>query len=169
MSGIDNLKPPQSAEEARERGKKGGIASGRTRRKRKSIREGFNAILSAPVKDKATLGRLKEAGADETAQGLLLLRIYQQAIDGDMQAAKLLLTAIGEADYAANEAVRAKTDLAYLRVELTTQIYEQIESSTNFLEALSETADNVWGGEDGQDPGDAPPQGQQNEPTPDGG
>jgi hypothetical protein len=169
MSGIDNLKPPRSTEEARERGKKGGIASGRARRERKSIREGFNAILSAPVRDKATLAELKEAGADKTARGLLLLRIYQSAMSGDMQAAKLLLTAIGEADPVANEAAKAKTDLAYLRLEATVQVFEQTESNTNFLEALTAAADNPWNGEAGQDSGGGPPQGQRNGPTPKGG
>lgn len=33
--GIENLKPVQSTEEARERGRNGGIASGRSRRKKK--------------------------------------------------------------------------------------------------------------------------------------
>jgi hypothetical protein len=168
MSGVDNLKPPRSTEEARERGKKGGMASGRARRERKSIREGFNAILSAPVKDKVTLAELEETGADKTARGLLLLRIYQAAMNGDMQAAKLLLTAIGEADPVANEAAKAKTDLAYLRLETAVQVFEQTESNTNFLEALTSTADNLWDGEAGQDPDGGPPQGQRNGPTPEG-
>ena len=117
--GRDNLIPmsARSEDEARELGRKGGRASGKVRRKRKSIREGFNAILSAPVKDKTILAELKGAGADKNAQGLLLLRIYQRAICGDMQAAKLLLTAIGEADPAAYEIASIKTDLAYLQLE----------------------------------------------------
>ena len=169
MSKIDNLKPPRSTEEARERGKKGGIASGRARRERKSIREGFNAILAAPVKDKITLAELKSAGADKNAQGLLLLRIYQQAINGDMQAAKLLLTAIGEADPVASEATKAKIDLAYLRLEMMAQIYEQIEPDSNFLEALMATVPDVWRTDYEPDQDlDDPPQGQQNEPAPDG-
>ena len=164
--GADNLKPPQSTEEARERGKKGGIASGKARRERKSIREGLNAILTAPIKDKIILAELKEAGADKDAQGLLLLRIYQQAINGDMQAAKLLLTAIGEVDPTALELAHAKVDLAYLRLELDANISKQLEDNTNFLEALSMTAAEIWGGY--ADPNDKPPQEQNKESTPDG-
>jgi hypothetical protein len=124
--------------------------------------------LSAPVKDKDTLAELKKAGAGKDAQGLLLLRIYRRAVSGDMQAAKLLLTAIGEADPAANEASKARIDLACLRLELGTQMFEQPEPNTNFIEALMATVDNSRNDEADQDPDDDPPQGQQNEPTPDG-
>jgi hypothetical protein len=197
MSGIDNLKPPQSTEEARRRGKKGGIASGRARRERKSIREGFNAILSAPVKDKTTLAELKSAGADKNALGLLLLRIYQQAINGDMQAAKLLLTAIGEADPIANEATKAKIDLAFLRMEWMQGLTEEPEPNLSFLEALGvniselipevikmggtiafmntltkvaqmATVNNVWNDEADKDPRRRPAARTAKEPTPEG-
>ena len=49
---IENLKTP-SAEEARERGKKGGIASGKARRARKTFKELFEIALS--VKDASEL------------------------------------------------------------------------------------------------------------------
>jgi len=148
MNNSDNLIPmsQRSENEARELGRKGGVASGKSRRERKTIREGFNAILAAPVKDKDVLKELKAAGAQTNAQGLLLLRIYQKAINGDMQAAKLLLTAIGEADPAAIEHARAKEDIAYLRLEKEIAIHEPPESTSNLIEAMMSTADEVWGG-----------------------
>jgi hypothetical protein len=42
---TDNLKPVQSKEEARERGRAGGIASGIARRERKTLREELTALL----------------------------------------------------------------------------------------------------------------------------
>lgn len=46
---VDNLRPPSSTEEARERGRKGGIASGRARAARKSFAETLKAMLSCRV------------------------------------------------------------------------------------------------------------------------
>jgi hypothetical protein len=137
--GKDNLIPmsERSEDEARELGRKGGKASGRTRRERKSIREGLNAILAAPVKDKITLAELKQAGADKDAQGLLLLRLYQQAINGDVAAAKLVLTAIGEADPAAQDIANARLELEYLRLEASQLPATSEESGSNFIEALN--------------------------------
>jgi hypothetical protein len=149
--GRDNLIPmsARSEDEARELGRKGGRASGKKRRERKSIREGLNAILSAPVKDKAVLAELKKASADKNAQGLLLLRIYQRAINGDMQAAKLILTAIGEADPAAQEIAHVKLDLGFLRLELASGLIDKNEPApnSNLIEALNATVGEFWGNE----------------------
>lgn len=46
MANEQNLKPVQSESEAREKGRKGGIASGESRRKRKTLKEELLAILS---------------------------------------------------------------------------------------------------------------------------
>lgn len=45
--GIENLRPPSSPEEARELGRRGGIASGIARRRRISLREELLALLGA--------------------------------------------------------------------------------------------------------------------------
>ena len=48
--GYKNLKPIQSTEEARSRGKKGGIASGKARLAKKTAREYAIAALEATTK-----------------------------------------------------------------------------------------------------------------------
>ena len=52
MANEKNLKPPQSTSEARERGKKGGIASGKARLAKKTAREYAIAALEGVTKDK---------------------------------------------------------------------------------------------------------------------
>lgn len=50
--GIDNLKPPiRSADEAREKGKKGGIKSGESRRQKKSMREQAQFLMQKILND----------------------------------------------------------------------------------------------------------------------
>ena len=53
MANEKNLKPVRSTSEARERGKKGGIASGKARLAKKTAREYAIAALEGVVKGKA--------------------------------------------------------------------------------------------------------------------
>ena len=50
--GIDNLTPFKSVEEARKSGAKGGIASGKARREKKTMRELLEMALQTPLKDR---------------------------------------------------------------------------------------------------------------------
>lgn len=87
-----NLKRP-SSDEARELGRRGGVASGIARRRRKALREALDVYLSLPVQDKRSLNRLLRAGVDEDdadTQMLIISSLVQRAIDGNVRAAKLI-------------------------------------------------------------------------------
>ena len=45
MANIRNLKPIRTSEEAKEKGRRGGIASGISRRKRKQLRKDVRAFM----------------------------------------------------------------------------------------------------------------------------
>ncbi len=149
MSGSDNLIPlnQRTKSEQREIQGKGGRASGKSRRERASIRDALNAILSAPIKDKELKHELKNMGAPEmNANSLFALRLYQRALQGDMQAVRLVLQAIGEADPAALELARAKYELALLKLEAVNQANDEDNLlSSKFVEALLATTEEVWG------------------------
>lgn len=49
MSGTDNLRPVRTKEEARERGRNGGIASGKARRKKNSLKRAAQAVLTTSM------------------------------------------------------------------------------------------------------------------------
>lgn len=64
---TDNLKPVQSKEEARERGRAGGIASGIARRERKTLKEELISLLSkGDTQEKISLSLLKKALEGDT-------------------------------------------------------------------------------------------------------
>lgn len=79
MAGIDNLRPVSSKEEARERGRKGGFASGEARRKRKTLKEELILMLSE----------------GETQQSVTLALI-EKAMSGDTKAFEVIRDTIGE-------------------------------------------------------------------------
>ena len=62
MANEQNLKPVSSKKEARERGRKGGLASGEARRKRKTLKEELLLILSdGDIQEKISLALINEA------------------------------------------------------------------------------------------------------------
>ena len=64
MSNKENLKPIRTKNEAREKGRKGGIKSGEVRRKRKALREELILLLETNnYNQKISLAMIKEAKA----------------------------------------------------------------------------------------------------------
>ena len=62
MANEQNLKPVTSKKEARERGRKGGLASGEARRKRKTLKEELLLMLSdGDIQEKISLALINEA------------------------------------------------------------------------------------------------------------
>ncbi len=58
----DNLRKPQSTDEAREWGHNGGVKSGEARRERKAVRAILEMILSMPIESDIVLKDIKKNG-----------------------------------------------------------------------------------------------------------
>lgn len=91
--GHDNIKPIRSSEEARERGRKGGIRSGEVRREKKAMRDVLQELLNMPIKNCKldtfnSLDKIK--GKNITAQQAMCAAMIQKAIKGDTEAAKFV-------------------------------------------------------------------------------
>lgn len=91
-SGIENLRTPTTAE-ARDMGRKGGIASGKARREKKAMKDTLEALLSMPIADGAaddvadiqSLAEIK--GKNISVQEAIMLAQIKKAMKGDLQAA----------------------------------------------------------------------------------
>lgn len=67
MANEQNLKPVQTEEEAREKGRAGGIKSGEVRRARKTLREELIALLSkGDTQERLSLAQLEKALSGDT-------------------------------------------------------------------------------------------------------
>lgn len=80
-----NLKTPSTTEDAKAKGRKGGIASGRSRRKWKEFRKLFEIALTR-----------KQEGKDSTAAEDIVLAMIEKALKGDVQAFKEIRDTMGE-------------------------------------------------------------------------
>ena len=97
-----DLKPVQSKEEAKKRGRAGGIASGKARREKKAMRETLDILLSMPMKDGAaadvesiqSFASIK--GKNISVQEAILIAQVQKAMKGDTKAAEYVRDTIGQ-------------------------------------------------------------------------
>lgn len=101
MPNEQNLIPMEkrSPEEAREMGRKGGRASGESRRRKKSLREAAELYLSLPVANKTAWNKLARDGVapeDVDNQMAIIAGLTIKAVKGDAKAAKLLFDLLGE-------------------------------------------------------------------------
>ena len=98
MANEENLRPGEY-KLTQEEAKKGGIASGETRRRKKSLREQMEMLLSLPVKDENTKAFIESLGIDseEVNNALAItLSMYQEALKGNTKAFELIRDTVGE-------------------------------------------------------------------------
>jgi len=98
---YQNLKPVKNTEEAKERGRLGGIAAGKARQKRKQLKELAKAILDNGIQDESQIERIREQLPDLNKQDVtwglaLLLKQFEKAKDGDPKAFELLRDTSGQ-------------------------------------------------------------------------
>ena len=104
MANKQNLIPnsERSPSEVRENGRKGGKASGETRRRKKEMRERLEILLSMPISSgkNADIESIKSFGAlkgkNITVEDAVLIAITQKALKGDIQAGTFLRDTVGE-------------------------------------------------------------------------
>ncbi len=91
----------RSGEEAQENGRKGGVESGKSRRRKRSLKKAADLYLSMPVQDIPTFNQLALAGVemeDIDNQMALIAGQTKKAIAGDARAAKVIVDIIGKED-----------------------------------------------------------------------
>lgn len=101
MPNEQNLIPMdrRSKSEAREFGREGGIASGVSRRRKRSLRECADYYLSLPIADKKQLNKISRKGVEPDEidnQMAMIIGLTERAITGDAKAAKVIIDLLGE-------------------------------------------------------------------------
>ena len=101
MANEQNLIPGQhklTVEEA----SKGGIESGKARRRKKAMKESFEMLLSMPMKDGkcADMKKIKSfadiKGKNITVEEATCIAVAQKGLKGDLRAVELMLAILGE-------------------------------------------------------------------------
>ena len=87
-----------TTENAKEMGRKAGIASGKSRREKKLIKDLLSELLQKRPKDAETNEMLDKYELDNNNGAVVAVRILNNAIAGDAKALRLLLEVMGELD-----------------------------------------------------------------------
>ena len=110
MANEQNLKPVSSKKEARERGRKGGLASVEARRKRKTLKEELLLMLE-----------------DEEVQKSVAVALIQEAQNGNVKAFGMLRDTIGEAPVEKVQTRQTVVDLsAFSTDEIKAMLDEEV-------------------------------------------
>ena len=101
MPNEKNLVPisERTTSEQREIQKKGGIASGAARRRKRSLKEAADLYLSLPVTDRRRANKLRRRKVDPEDidnQMAMVAGLTDAATDGDARAAAVLVKLLGE-------------------------------------------------------------------------
>lgn len=91
--GTKNLKPmsERSKDEVREIARKGGINSGKTRRKKADLKKAFETLLALDVTDEKIKRQLEEMGMAGNNEALLAFATFQQAVKGNQKATENII------------------------------------------------------------------------------
>ena len=96
---IEEVNSKRSREEHSEDSRKGGIASGEARRRKRTMREAAELFLSLPVKDDELKERMEALGVDGDDvdnQMAVIVGLTMKATSGDSKAAQVLAELLGE-------------------------------------------------------------------------
>lgn len=101
MANEENLIPNEerTPSERRENARKAGVASGKARRRKRSMKEAADLFLSLPVSDKRKFNKAVRRYVDVEDidnQMLMIMGLVDAATDGDAGAAKVVIDLIGE-------------------------------------------------------------------------
>ena len=110
MPNEKNLIPmdQRSKSEARELGRNGGIASGVSRRRKRSLKEAADLYLSLPVSDRKMWNKISRHGVDPEDidnQMAMIIGLTMAATAGDAKAAKVIVDLLGEDAHSEEAAV----------------------------------------------------------------
>lgn len=136
MANEQNLIPnsQRSPSEVRKNGRKGGVKSGEVRRQKKTFKQIMTSLLELKPADPEVIRNLEANGIDPeeiTNKTVLALSMYSKAAEGDVNAAKLVMSMIAE-------------DIQHEELELKKkELKAKAESKKNDEEAALQKLDEV--------------------------
>lgn len=119
MANEENLKPIRTESEAREKGRKGGIASGKSRRRKKAMKVHLQEALELSVVNPKVKKMMRQVGMEDgnSNYDAVTASIIAGAIQGAPGYARLLMELIGETGEEKRADKSDRRDAKRLRME----------------------------------------------------
>ncbi len=96
MANDENLKPVRTKSEARERGRNGGKASGKSRRRKAALRDTMNRLLTMQVDVTGLSEVLLADGGESTYEEVIGMAMIEQAMAGNVKAYQAIMQTVGQ-------------------------------------------------------------------------
>ncbi len=140
-----NLKPVRTKSEARERGRNGGRASGKARRRKADFRKTLNMLLTAEIDSEEYKPILEALGVECTLESALLMAQIKEAMQGNTKAAYFVAQYAGQSEKPEEDLRNreADTELKKARKQVVTGENETDEALDKLDSILKEMRDNA--------------------------
>ena len=105
---IQEVNSNRTREQHSEDSRKGGVASGVSRRRKRSLKEAADLYLSLPVSDRKMWNKISNRGVDPEDidnQMAMIIGLTMAATAGDAKAAKVIVDLLGEDAHSGEAAV----------------------------------------------------------------
>ena len=105
---IQEVNSNRTREQHSEDSRKGGVASGVSRRRKRSLKEAADLFLSLPVSDRKMWNKISRRGVDPDDidnQMAMIIGLTMAATAGDAKAAKVIVDLLGEDSHSGEAAV----------------------------------------------------------------
>ena len=105
---IQEVNSNRTREQHSEDSRKGGVASGISRRRKRSLKEAADLYLSLPVSDRKMWNKISRHGVDPEDidnQMAMIIGLTMAATAGDAKAAKIIVDLLGEDSHSEEAAV----------------------------------------------------------------
>ena len=158
MANADNLKgkgfDSRSTDEVREIARKGGVNSGASRRKKRTMKSGAKLLMDMPA-SKAVTQKMKLLGIDEedaTYQMGIMVAMLQEALAGNVKAAQFIRELVGEdpKQEMQKKELKLKHDEFKYKKEQDAKAAEALETTGSLADAIMEAYEKRTEG-DGDD------------------
>ena len=134
VANEQNLKKFGTDREPREAGKKGGIASGKARRKKRAMKDATKLLLNMAVSQESIAAQMEAMGISEedlTNQMAMLISMWKEAMSGNVRAAEFLRDTAGQNP----QTIQSKKEFEYKK-ERDAGISQEIEDLDDIEEEI---------------------------------
>ena len=145
MANNENLIPfdKRSVSEARELGRKGGKASGESRRRKADFRKTLNLLLTAEINNPEWTPVLDALGLDSTLESAVNAAMIREALAGNVKAYVAIRDTLGQTTKSEEDLEEQKVRTAAAKAK-TGQGDEEEMQDDGFLDALKGAAEDDW-------------------------
>lgn len=146
MRGHENLIPmdKRSKDEAREIGRRGGRASGASRRRKADFRKTLNLLLTTEIDSEEWTPLLHALGLESTLEVALNMAMIKEGLAGNVKAYEAIARYSGQSDRTDTDQEEQQVRMAAAKARYGQPDEDEEEPDDGFLDALKSVGD--WDG-----------------------